>query len=151
MRDFFLRRAREDDLESVLALLAAGKLPVDGVADGFGNFVVAEGGLSAIGAAGMEVYGKYALLRSAIVAPAWQGYGVGRALVGEVISRARARNVDILYLLTTTAENYFPSFGFERVERSEVPDELGESAELKGACPATATVMRLYLQGNGRR
>jgi len=47
-----------------------------------------------------------------------------------------------LYLLTTTAEEYFPSFGFEKVERSSVPAELNDSAELKGACPASATVMR---------
>ena len=151
MRDFFLRRASDTDLEAVKALLVASKLPVEGVDESFANFIVAEGRLSIVGAVGMEIYGQYSLLRSAVVAPGWQGYGVGRALVGEMVSRARIRDVTAIYLLTTTAENYFPSFGFERIERNEVPSELGESAELKGACPSTATAMRLHLQPNGRR
>jgi len=150
MKDFFLRRAREDDLEGVLALLVAGKLPVEGVSEAIGNFVVAEGRASPVGAVGMEVYGKYALLRSAIVAPGWQGYGVGRALVAELISRARTRNIDVVYLLTTTAENYFPSFGFERIDRAEIPAELMASPELRGACPDTAIVMRLGLNITNR-
>lgn len=145
MKDFFLRRAREGDLEAVLALIAAGKLPVEGVREAFGNFVVAEGRGAPVGAVGMEVYGRYALLRSAIVEPGWQGYGVGRALVAELISRARTRSVDAVYLLTTTAENYFPSFGFQRIDRAEIPKELMESAELQGACPNTAVLMKLDL------
>ncbi len=150
MRDFFLRRAREDDLESVLALLTAGKLPVEGVREAFGNFVVAEGRGVPVGAVGMEVYGRYGLLRSAIVEPPWRGYGIGRALVAELISRARTRSVDAVYLLTTTAENYFPSFGFETIDRTGIPAELAESAELRGACPDSAIVMKLALNNTNR-
>jgi amino-acid N-acetyltransferase len=148
VKDFFLRRAREADLDEVKALLGANELPLDGVDEAFSNFIIAEGGPSIVGTAGLEIYGRYALLRSAAVAKKWQGYGVGRALIGEMISRARSRNIDSIFLLTTTAENYFPSFGFVKIERSEVPAELGESAELKGACPSSATVMRVDLKSN---
>ncbi len=129
----------------MLSLLAAEKLPVEGVREAFGNFVVAEGRGAPVGGVGMEVYGRYALLRSAIVEKTWQGYGIGRALVAEVISRARTRNIDVIYLLTTTAENYFPAFGFEKIDRAEIPAELMESAELRGACPDSAIVMKLGL------
>ncbi len=145
MKDFLLRRARTTDLDAVCALLTASKLPVEGVAEALGNFVVAEGNFSIVGAVGLELYGRYALLRSAVVAPSWQGYGVGRALVGEALSKARSTEIRTVFLLTTTAENYFPSFGFIRIERDDVPAELQESPELKGACPSTATVMRLEL------
>ena len=145
MRDFFLRRARQYDLDPVIELLVASKLPTDGVPEAISNFVVAEGSKGIVGAVGLEVYGRYGLLRSAVVASAWQGYGVGRALVGEILSQARIRAIDTLFLLTTTAENYFPSFGFVRIDRDEVPAELNESAELRGACPSSATVMRLEL------
>jgi amino-acid N-acetyltransferase len=50
-----------------------------------------------------------------------------------------------VFLLTTTAENFFPSFGFQRIERADVPTELEQSPELRGACPASATVMKLTL------
>lgn len=146
MKSFFLRRARDNDVEAVLSLLTTGKLPVEGVREAFGDFVVAEGRGVAVGAVGMEVYGRYALLRSAIVEPGWQGYGIGRALVAELISRARTRSIDAVYLLTTTAENYFPAFGFERIDRAAIPEELAESAELRGACPDSAIAMKLGLR-----
>jgi amino-acid N-acetyltransferase len=66
-------------------------------------------------------------------------------LTGEILSRARARNIDEVFLLTTTAENFFPSFGFQRIERADLPPELEQSAELTGACPASATVMKLSI------
>ena len=146
MKDFWIRRARKEDLESVCKLLEAAKLPLDGVAESFDNFILAEGnGIHVVGAAGLEVYGRVALLRSVVVASGWQGYGVGRALTGEILSRARARNIADVYLLTTTAEQFFPSFGFAKVDRADVPDELRASPELRGACPSTATVMKLSL------
>ena len=146
MKDFFIRRAKKDDFGAVSALIETAKLPLDGVAGSFDNFVVAEGNwIEVVGAAGLEVYGRFSLLRSVVVAPGWQGYGVGRALTGEILSRARARNIDDVFLLTTTAENFFPSFGFQRIERADIPVELEQSSELRGACPASATVMKLSL------
>ena len=53
--------------------------------------------------------------------------------------------ITTVVLLTTTAEDYFPRFGFERTDRSVVPEEVRESAEFRGACPASATVMQLVL------
>lgn len=146
MKDFWIRRAKNDDLDAICKLLETASLPLEGVSESIGNFILAEGNaILVVGAAGLEVYGRFALLRSVVVAPGWQGYGVGRALTGEILSRARSRNIDEVYLLTTTAESYFPSFGFTRVERADVPDELQQSPELRGACPASATVMKLSL------
>jgi N-acetylglutamate synthase and related acetyltransferases len=146
VKDFFIRRAKKDDLEAISELLQNAKLPLDGVAEALDNFILAEGnGIHVVGAAGLEVYGRFALLRSVVVAAGWQGYGVGRALTGEIISRARARNIDDVFLLTTTAESFFPSFGFVRIDRADVPAEVEASPELRGACPASATVMKLTL------
>ena len=38
---------------------------------------------------------------------------------------------------------YFPSFGFEKITRDEVPACLRVAEEFASACPASATVMRL--------
>jgi amino-acid N-acetyltransferase len=62
-------------------------------------------------------------------------------LVEQLLERAEKAGVDELYLLTTTAEKYFPKFGFTRTTRSAVPDSLKSSAEFRGACPDTAIVM----------
>ena len=139
---FRIRRATKSDLEPVSEMLTDSHLPVDGVADFIGNFLVAEYDGAIVGSIGLEHYGPAALLRSAAVAKSMQGKGIGRRLVNEILGEAEKSGVTDVYLLTTTAENYFPSFGFERIERASVPDALGASAELQGACPASAVVMR---------
>ncbi|MFL5608129.1 MAG: GNAT family N-acetyltransferase, partial [Gemmatimonadaceae bacterium] len=75
------------------------------------------------------------------VAPAWRNRRLGRALVTRAIAEAESRGAKALYLLTTTADAYFPSFGFTVTTRDAVPDDVRGTAEFKGACPASATVM----------
>jgi len=93
----------------------------------------------------VEVYGAAGLLRSVAVHPGQRGTGLGQALTRAAADLARGAGVEELYLLTTTAEGFFPRLGFERVERGELPAALGASAELRGACPASAVAMRLRL------
>ena len=136
-----VRRATTKDLPAVEKLLVASKLPTEGVRDNFSNFVVADDDGAIAGAIGLEKYGSVALLRSAVVAPDRRGTGVGGKLVAQLIERAEEAGVDELYLLTTTAEEYFPKFGFIRTTRAAVPEAVKASAEFRGACPDTAVVM----------
>ena len=136
-----IRRAKSSDLSAVESLLTASDLPTDGVRDNFSGFVVADDNGAIAGAIGLEKYGSVALLRSAVVAPDHRGTGVGRKLVEQLLERAEEAGVDELYLLTTTAEKYFPRFGFTRTTRATVPDAVKASAEFRGACPDTAVVM----------
>lgn len=106
------------------------------------GFVVATDGDELVGVVGVEPCGtRYGLLRSAVVASHWRGKGIGRDLVERVIGDARRRGVEALYLLTTTAEDYFPLFGFSRTTREEVPDAVRATEEFREACPASAAVM----------
>ena len=136
-----VRSAAPQDLAAVEQLLAASGLPLDGVPEAFGTFVVAEAGGDLVGVAGLEVCCDNALLRSVAVRPEWRSHGVGRALITRAIADAEARGLRALYLLTTTAERYFPSFGFRPISRDDVPAEIRETAEFREACPASATVM----------
>ena len=99
------------------------------------------------GAVGLEVYGDRALLRSAVVDAGRRGTGVGQDLVETLLQRARSRGVREVYLLTTTAEDYFPRFGFSTISRTEVAPAVRASEEFRGACPDTAVAMRRVLQG----
>ncbi|HEV7595918.1 MAG TPA: arsenic resistance N-acetyltransferase ArsN2 [Gemmatimonadaceae bacterium] len=136
-----IRNATNADLSAVESLLSTSDLPVEGVRDNFSNFIVAEERGAIAGAIGLEKFGSVALLRSAVVAPDNRGSGVGRRLVEQLLERAGRDGIEELYLLTTTAENYFPRFGFARTTRSAVPDAVKASAEFHGACPDTAVVM----------
>jgi amino-acid N-acetyltransferase len=142
-----LRSAEPADLPAVLALLGGAHLPTAGVeADTLPHFVVAEDGGRIVGAVGLELYGASALLRSAAVEERWQGCGVGRALINRALEVAREREVEDVFLLTTTAEHYFPRFGFACVSRESVKPAVRESVEFREACPASAVVMRKHLK-----
>jgi amino-acid N-acetyltransferase len=137
-----LRRAMHADDEAVTTLLRDAELPIDGVAQWLDRFWIAEHQGRVVGIAGMEQYGDSGLLRSVAVVPEWRGTGIGRTLVDHVLEEGRAAGVREVYLLTTTAEHYFPRLGFSCCDRESVPSALRASAEFKGACPASAVVMR---------
>jgi amino-acid N-acetyltransferase len=137
-----LRRAVQADRERVAVLLRELELPTDGVAEWLDQFWIGEHEGAVVGVAGMERYGAAGLLRSVAVAPEWRGSGIGRALVDRVLEEGRAAGVQEVFLLTTTAEHYFPRLGFACVGRERVPDSVRTSAEFTGACPASAVVMR---------
>lgn len=137
-----IRDATNADLPAVERLLTANDLPLEGVRDNFSGFVVAEEGDTIVGAVGLERFGSAALLRSAVVSPDQRGAGIGRQLVEQILERAERDGIDEIYLLTTTAEDYFPRFGFDRTTREAVPSAVKASAEFRGACPDTAVVMQ---------
>jgi amino-acid N-acetyltransferase len=140
-----LRPASKKDLGKVRELLTAARLPLDGVSDCIDKFIVAESDGSMVGSIGLERYGDYALLRSAAVAESYRGKGVGHKLVDALLARAASDGVKTMYLLTTTADAWFPEFGFATIDRSWVPDAVMVSREFRGACPSSATVMRKNL------
>lgn len=135
-----IRPARPDDLPAVEAMLVAADLPLDGVRAAFGDFLVADDAGELVGAIGLEIHGDAALLRSAVVAPAWRGRHLGQSLTAAILGAARERGLDSLWLLTLTAADFFPRFGFRRVERDAVPDALKGTDEFQHACPASAVV-----------
>ena len=144
-----LRTARDADLPGVMALLERVSLPTAGLGEPPSHFVVAESGGRLVGVVGLELYGGSALLRSAAVEDGWRGTGVGRVLVERAIDIARERGIQDVFLLTTTAEHYFPRFGFTCISRDSVAPAVQASVEFQQACPASATVMRKTLTEAG--
>ena len=136
-----IRPARRDDLAAVTELLTTAGLPLAGVAESFGGFVVAEAGGRQVAAAGLERHGDVGLLRSVVVDPAFRGTGLGASLTEQMLTRAQRERLKSVYLLTTTAAEFFPRFGFHRIERAQLPAAINQSEELRGACPETAVVM----------
>ena len=146
-----IRAARADDLSAVRALLTDAHLPLDGVDEQFGDgYAVAESAGKVIGAEGIETYEDAGLLRSAVVHDSWRGRGIGDALTRDRLDWARSRGLREVYLLTTTAADYFPRHGFARVDRASAPTAVQRSREFAEACPDTAVTMRLVLQSQQR-
>jgi len=109
------------------------------------GFVIAESAGELIGVAGLERYGPAGLLRSVAVRPEARKAGVGGALVDRILTDAAASGLGDIFLLTTTAEDYFPRHGFHRVARDAVPEPVQASVEFQDACPSSAVVMHRQL------
>jgi amino-acid N-acetyltransferase len=131
------------DLDRVLALLVAAALPTAGVAEHFGRFLVARADGDVAGCVGLELYGTSGLLRSLAVSPSHRGRGLGRDLAGRALADAQRCGVGHLFLLTETAADFFTRLGFRRVTRAEAEKFVGESVELRSACPHACACMRL--------
>jgi N-acetylglutamate synthase-like GNAT family acetyltransferase len=141
-----VRAARAEDLPAVRQLLADAHLPLDGLEEQFGDrYAVAVTQGQIVAAEGVEVYERWGLLRSAVVAPAHRGIGLGIRLTKERVGWARRQQLEALYLLTTTAAPFFARLGFEEVTRAAAPAAVQASPEFATACPASATCMRLAL------
>jgi amino-acid N-acetyltransferase len=130
------------DPAAVRNLLTAAGLPTaDLTAAPLADFWGCGDGADLIGVVGLEIYGTVALLRSLAVAPAWQGQGLGSALVAHAEQAARQRGIAALYLLTTTAEAFFARRGYVRLPREAAPPVLHRTAEFAALCPASAVCL----------
>jgi amino-acid N-acetyltransferase len=145
MNDVTIARAEAQDVPALFDLLKQQSLPLDGLAEHLSTTLIARRNGQVIGSAAIEVYPDGGLLRSVAIATDLQSQGLGRALTEAAFATARNAGLDSLYLLTTTAERYFPKFGFETIARDEVPAGVRTSVEFTSACPSSAVVMRKRL------
>ncbi len=93
------------------------------------------------GVVGVELYGDVALLRSLAVDERARGKGCGRRLVQEAERYAARSGVKRVYLLTTTAERFFQTLGYAKVERESAPDAIRGTTEFSSLCAVSAVVM----------
>ncbi len=133
----------EKDRISVLNLLTMVDLPTqDLTLEKLQGFLVAraEDGTIA-GTIGIEPFKEKGLLRSFAVHKKFQGKGLGSTLLKAFEKAARDKGIDGLYLLTTTARDYFLRFGYERIERAMVPESIQKTREFQDICPGSAVCL----------
>ena len=140
-----LRPATAADDSAIRGLLTAAGLPVADVDATRQAFIVATADGQTEGCVGLDIHGAAALLRSLAVREQRRGVGVGDALLARARELAAAHGVETLFLLTTSASQFFARRGFITVDRSIVPADLAGSAQFAGLCPTSATCMMLKL------
>jgi len=133
----------------VEALLTEASLPVSDLPNcrSLNLLGMREGG-RLVGVVGIEVYGALGLLRSLAVAQDRRNAGIGLGLVSNAETWAAERGVKTLYLLTTTAAEFFARLGYEVVPRAEAPAAIAATAQFADLCPASSTFMRKVLSAN---
>jgi amino-acid N-acetyltransferase len=135
--------ARPHDLRGALDLLGRSELTEQDVAERWGHyFVVHEDDGRVVGVAGLEVHGEDGLLRSVAVDQEYRGQGLAASLVESAMQRARRLGLRSVYLLTTSARDYFVRRGFSDCPREQAPEPIRQSWEYRVGCPSTAALMK---------
>jgi amino-acid N-acetyltransferase len=123
-------------------LLEAAGLPVaDLTAAHLEHFFYCGSATAPIGIVGLELLGADALLRSLVVAPERRSAGVGGALVERAERHARECGARSLFLLTTTAADYFGRRGYVAADRAAAPPAIRTTREFTDLCPASSAFM----------
>lgn len=137
-----LQYASGKDLAAICALLAESGLPFEDLSpSAVEQFWLARSGEMICGVVGLEQYGEHALLRSLAVAKRCQRQGWGSRLVTNLEGAAAASGVRALYLLTTTARDFFAVRGYQAINRHEAPEAVRSSQEFASLCPESAVCM----------
>ena len=140
-----LHPASDDEMRYVERLLSRNELPTSDLRTGAAEFHIATRDGKRVAVCGLERYGEHGLVRSLAVEESVRGEGVGTAVCAALEDDARAAGVETLWLLTTTAAEFFADRGYRECPRSDAPSAIRQTTEFDSLCPDSAVCMRLSL------
>lgn len=144
-RSVTLQPADERHVSTIETMLERNELPSHDVQSKPECFYLGYDGATLVGIGGLEVYGTVGLLRSMVIEHAARGDGFGTALCDALEICAATDGVKTLYLLTTTAAEFFTDRGYVEIERTAVPPAIQQTTEFDDLCPNTASCLHKSL------
>ena len=133
--------ASQNSFSAAIALLKKNNLPTEDLDSGKQLFVVEEGD-EVIATIAVEYDYNNALLRSLSVSEEKRRTGIGAELVRFVEDYVAEQGVQNIFLLTTTASQFFSSRGYQIVDRSNVPDFIKNTKEYSFICASSSILMK---------
>jgi amino-acid N-acetyltransferase len=140
-----LQFASSKNLLELQELLKSADLPYKDIEEHIHNFVLIKEGQDLIGCIGLEIHGEIALLRSLAVAENHRKKGWGHILTKEILKHSRQKQIQKVFLLTTTAERFFARLGFSQIKRDDAPEAIRLTSQFSSLCPASAILMFMDL------
>ena len=140
-----LQRAENFYIPTIEKILQKENLPYQDVNAENIEFYMAFADADFVGIIGLEKFIDVALLRSMVVFDKFRNRGYGCKIVNQLLEEATAKGIKEIFILTTTAKDFFKRIGFEVIERKDVPDSIKSTTEFTSLCPASATCMHINL------
>jgi amino-acid N-acetyltransferase len=131
----------EIERQEAIALLQLQKLPVSDINEDKVLYLLKDGNRT-IGTVGLEIFEDCALLRSVSVIKEEHGKGYGKYINAEIEKYVKDAGINCLYLLTTTAKDFFDKQGYCVISREDAPASVQQTAEFTSLCPSSAVVMK---------
>lgn len=136
--------ASQNSFSAAIALLKKNNLPTEDLDPGKQLFVAEEGD-EVIATVAVEYDFNDALLRSLSVTEEKRSSGVGGQLVDFIEDYAKKQGIQTIYLLTTTAADFFQKRGYQIIDRSNIPVFIQNTKEYSVLCASSSTLMKKEL------
>jgi len=143
--DYIIKKAVLNDIQGLISILKETNLPFNDIDLNNQQFLLAYLGKDIIASCAVEQYKKEALLKSFAVKMDLQGKGIGKEIYLKMIDYCKSNEIEDLYLLTTTAEDWFDHMGWIRVKRESLPESIKNTKEYNSICPLNAICMYLSI------
>lgn len=137
-----IEQAKRSDFAGIRWVLEHERLPTSDLKESaLDKFLVCRDERGVVGAAGLDIFEKVALLRWLVVDCELRGDGRGTQLTSAAEALAHRSGVEAIYLLTTTAEDFFRRRGYRIVACSEAPVAIQSTTQFSELCPSSAVLM----------
>ncbi|HWI93758.1 MAG TPA: arsenic resistance N-acetyltransferase ArsN2 [Flavisolibacter sp.] len=136
--------ASQNSFSAAIELLKKNDLPTEDLNPGTQLFVVEEGD-KVVGTVAVEYNYNDALLRSLSVSEDKRNSGIGKDLVLFIEAYVQQQGVRNIFLLTTTAADFFTKRGYTIIDRSDVPQFIQNTKEYSIICASSSTLMKKVL------
>lgn len=137
--------ALESDYKEISYLLNVNELPSSDITEDHVQIFVGLNQQEIIGTIGLQKYDSIGLLRSLVVKDGYKSQKIAGKLLHYIFDYCVMHKITELYLLTTSAEEYFYKYGFQKIERILVPEVIKETKQYQEICPKVAVVMHKSL------
>lgn len=129
------------EIKAVKELLQLSNLPYSDISEAPVHFfgIKENNKLVAIGA--LEIYGINAILRSLAVHQTHQNHGYGKQMVRFLENKAIEKGIKNLFLLTSTAADFFKKLAYLPQQRDLCPPEILSSSQFRDICPQSASCL----------
>jgi amino-acid N-acetyltransferase len=136
--------ASQNSFSAAIALLKKNNLPTEDLDPGKQLFVIEEGD-EVIATVAVEYNFNDALLRSLSVSKEKRNSGIGAELVGFIEDYVQKQGIQNIYILTTTAAEFFSKRGYLIIDRNTVPQFIQQTREYSVLCASSSTLMKKEL------
>lgn len=151
MSELIYRFARLEDLPEIKRLLDASQLPSSDIEPHLEHFIIAIDGERIIANIGVELLGKYGLLRSFVVEDTYRHRSIGLRLYNLSYTFLHDQGVSQIHLLTDKAAGYFQKLGFKAAERNAAPPEIRMTNQFSSLCSKDVIYMINQIPNNSTR
>lgn len=136
--------ASQNSFTAAIDLLKKNSLPTEDIDPGTQLFVVEEGD-KVIATVAVEYDYDNALLRSLSVSQEKRKTGIGAELVNFIEGYVQKQGVQNIFLLTTTAAEFFSKRGYKIIDRSNLPEFIKNTKEYSVFCASSSALMKKNL------